>query len=156
MNSYEIMIRDAINAGTSPEDIAKSFTDAFNKVQKETTSKQLERDNLIDEMYDIFIDNVDAEDYDVEDIGRLAAIVYANRHPEWSAKDIKEYADQMNQSAAFAAKLVGVDDLDTGLSILEDEIKSQITRALRKPTSEEIDVKPSDEDIVKKFLSGLR
>lgn len=154
--NYEDMIRDAINAGTSPEDIAKSFTDAFNKVQKETTSKQLERDNLIDEMYDIFIDNVDAEDYDVEDIGRLAAIIYANRHPEWSAKDIKEYADQMNQSAAFAAKLVAVDDLDTGLSILEDEIKSQITRALQKPASEEIDVKPSDEDIVKKFLNGLR
>lgn len=154
--NYEDMIRDAINAGTSPEDIAKSFTDAFNKVQKETTSKQLERDNLIDEMYDIFIDNVDAEDYDVEDIGRLAAIIYANRHPEWSAKDIKEYADQMNQSAAFAAKLVGVDDLDTGLSILEDEIKSQITRALQKPTSEETNVKPSDEDIVKKFLNGLR
>lgn len=154
--NYEDMIRDAINAGTSPEDIAKSFTDAFNKVQKETTSKQLERDNLIDEMYDIFIDNVDAEDYDVEDIGRLAAIIYANRHPEWSAKDIKEYADQMNQSAAFAAKLVAVDDLDTGLSILEDEIKSQISKALRKPTSEESNVKPSDEDIVKKFLNGLR
>lgn len=154
--NYEDMIRDAINAGTSPEDIAKSFTDAFNKVQKETSSKQLERDNLIDEMYDIFIDNVDAEDYDVEDIGRLAAIIYANRHPEWSAKDIKEYADQMNQSAAFAAKLVAVDDLDTGLSILEDEIKSQISKALRKPTSEETNVKPSDEDIVKKFLSGLR
>ena len=154
--NYEDMIRDAINAGTSPEDIAKSFTDAFNKVQKETTSKQLERDNLIDEMYDIFIDNVDAEDYDVEDIGRLAAIIYANRHPEWSAKDIKEYADQMNQSAAFAAKLVAVDDLDTGLSILEDEIKSQISKALRKPTSEESNIKPSDEDIVKKFLSGLR
>lgn len=154
--NYEDMIRDAINAGTSPEDIAKSFTDAFNKVQKETTSKQLERDNLIDEMYDIFIDNVDAEDYDVKDIGRLAAIIYANRHPEWSAKDIKEYADQMNQSAAFAAKLVAVDDLDTGLSILEDEIKSQISKAQRKPASEEIDVKPSDEDIVKKFLNGLR
>ena len=154
--NYEDMIRDAINAGTSPEDIAKSFTDAFNKVQKETTSKQLERDNLIDEMYDIFIDNVDAEDYDVEDIGRLAAIIYANRHPEWSAKDIKEYADQMNQSAAFAAKLVAVDDLDTGLSILEDEIKSQISKALRKPISEESNVKPSDEDIVKKFLNGLR
>ncbi len=154
--NYEDMIRNAINAGTSPEDIAKSFTNAFNKVQKETTSKQLERDNLIDEMYDIFIDNVDAEDYDVEDIGRLAAIIYANRHPEWSAKDIKDYADQMNQSAAFAAKLVAVDDLDTGLSILEDEIKSQISKALRKPTSEETNIKPSDEDIVKKFLNGLR
>lgn len=154
--NYEDMIRDAMKNGVSPEEIAKSFTDAFNKVQKETTSKQLERDNLIDEMYDIFIDNVDAEDYDVEDIGRLAAIIYANRHPEWSAKDIKEYADQMNQSAAFAAKLVAVDDLDTGLSILEDEIKSQISKALRKPTSEETNIKPSDEDIVKKFLSGLR
>lgn len=154
--NYEDMIRDAMKNGLSPEDIAKSFTDAFNKVQKETTSKQLERDNLIDEMYDIFIDNVDAEDYDVEDIGRLAAIIYANRHPEWSAKDIKEYADRMNQSAAFGAKLVAVDDFDTGLSILEDEIKSQISKALRKPTSEESNVKPSDEDIVKKFLSGLR
>lgn len=154
--NYEDMIRDAMKNGVSPEEIAKNFTDAFNKVQKEDSCKQLERDNLIDEMYDIFIDNVDAEDYDVEDIGRLAAIIYANRHPEWSAKDIKEYADQMNQSAAFAAKLVGVDDLDTGLSILEDEIKSQISKALRKPTSEESNVKPSDEDIVKKFLNGLR
>lgn len=154
--NYEDMIRDAMKNGVSPEEIAKNFTDAFNKVQKEDSCKQLERDNLIDEMYDIFIDNVDAEDYDVEDIGRLAAIIYANRHPEWSAKDIKEYADQMNQSAAFAAKLVTVDDLNTGLSILEDEIKSQITRALQKPTSEETNIKPSDEDIVKKFLNGLR
>lgn len=154
--NYEDMIRDAMKNGVSPEEIAKNFTDAFNKVQKEDSCKQLERDNLIDEMYDIFIDNVDAEDYDVEDIGRLAAIIYANRHPEWSAKDIKEYADRMNQSAAFAAKLVAVDDLDTGLSILEDEIKSQISKALRKPTSEESNVKPSDEDIVKKFLNGLR
>lgn len=153
---YENMIRDAMKNGVSPEEIAKNFTDAFNKVQKEDSCKQLERDNLIDEMYDIFIDNVDAEDYDVEDIGRLAAIIYANRHPEWSAKDIKEYADQMNQSAAFAAKLVAVDDLDTGLSILEDEIKSQITKALRKPISEEVNIKPSDEDVVKKFLNGLR
>lgn len=154
--NYEDMIRDAMKNGVSPEEIAKNFTDAFNKVQKEDSCKQLERDNLIDEMYDIFIDNVDAEDYDVEDIGRLAAIIYANRHPEWSAKDIKEYADQMNQSAAFAAKLVAVDDLDTGLSILEDEIKSQISKALRKPTSEEVNIKPSDEDVVKKFLNGLR
>lgn len=154
--NYENMIRDAMKSGVSPEEIAKSFTDAFNKVQKEDNCKQLERDNLLDEMYDVFIDNVDAEDYDVEDVGRLAAIIYANRHPEWSAKDIKEYADQMNQSAAFAAKLVGVDDLDTGLSILEDEIKSQISKALRKPTSEETNIKPSDEDIVKKFLNGLR
>lgn len=154
--NYEDMIRDAMKNGVSPEEIAKNFTNAFNKVQKEDSCKQLERDNLIDEMYDIFIDNVDAEDYDVEDIGRLAAIIYANRHPEWSAKDIKEYADQMNQSAAFAAKLVAVDDLDTGLSILEDEIKSQISKALRKPISEETNIKPSDEDIVKKFLSGLR
>ena len=154
--NYEDMIRDAINAGTSPEDIAKSFTDAFNKVQKETTSKQIERDNLIDEMYNIFIDSIDAEGYDVKDVGRLAAIIYAERHPEWSAKDIKDYADQVNQSAAFAAKLIAVDDLDTGLSILEDEIKSQISKALRKPTSEENNVKPSDEDIIKKFLNGLR
>ena len=154
--NYEDMIRDAMKNGVSPEEIAKSFTDAFNKVQKEDNCKQLERDNLIDEMYDIFIDNVDAEDYDVEDIGRLAAIIYAERHPEWSAKDIKDYADQMNQSAAFAAKLVTVDDLNTGLSILEDEIKSQISKALRKPISEESNVKPSDEDIVKKFLNGLR
>lgn len=51
----------------------------------------------------------------------------------------------MNQSAA-----------KTGLSILEDEIKSQISKALRKPTSEETNIKPSDEDIVKKFLNRLR
>lgn len=153
---YENMIRDAINMGTSPDEIAKAFTDAFNKVQKEDSCKRLERDNLLDEMYDIFIDNVDAEDYDVEDIGRLAAIIYANQHPEWTAQNIREYADQMNQSAAFAAKLVTVDDLNTGLSILEDEIKSQISKALRKSTSEETNIKPSDEDVVKKFLNGLR
>lgn len=154
--NYEDMIRDAMKNGVSPEEIAKNFTDAFNKVQKEDSCKQLERDNLIDEMYDIFIDNVDAEGYDVEDIGRLAAIIYAERHPEWTAQNIKEYADQMNQSAAFAAKLVTVDDLNTGFSILEDEIKSQISKALRKSISEETNIKPSDEDVVKKFLNGLR
>ena len=62
----------------------------------------------------------------------------------------------MNQSAAFAAKLVTVDDLNTGLSILEDEIKSQISKALREFTPEETNIKPAEEDVVKKFLNGHR
>ena len=147
--NYESLIRSAMTQGISPEAIAKEFTDAFNKVQKEE-SPAAKRHRILDEMFEILDDNWDMEQFEPEDVGRIAAIVYEAQHPEWSAKDIEDYAKQMTQGAAFSAKLVGVNDVETGLDILENELKDVLAEALK----EEIKSK-DDKDILEEFLKDL-
>lgn len=147
--NYESLIRSAMTQGISPEAIAKEFTDAFNKIQKEE-SPEVKRHRVLDEMFEILDDNWDMEQFEPEDVGRIAAIVYETQHPEWSAKDIEDYAKQMTQSAAFFAKLVGVNDVETSLNILEDELKDALAEVLK----EEIKSK-DDKDILKEFLKDL-
>ena len=147
--NYESLIRSAMTQGISPEAIAKEFTDAFNKIQKEE-SPEVKRHRVLDEMFEILDDNWDMEQFEPEDVGRIAAIVYEAQHPEWSAKDIEDYAKQMTQGAAFSAKLVGVNDVETSLNILENELKDALAEVLK----EEIKSK-DDKDILKEFLKDL-
>ena len=149
--NYESLIRSAMTQGISPEAIAKEFTDAFNKIQKEE-SPAAKRHRVLNEMFEVLDDNWDMEQFEPEDVGRIAAVVYEAQHPEWSAKDIEDYAKQMTQSAAFSAKLVGVNDVETGLDILENELKDVLAEALK----EEIEIKSKDDkNILEEFLKDL-
>lgn len=58
MNSYEIMIRDAMQNGSTQEEIAKAFTDAMNRIS-EANAADRERDNLLDEIESTFYGNVE-------------------------------------------------------------------------------------------------
>lgn len=162
--TYEEMIRAAMTDGANPEDIAKNFTEALNKVQKENSVKTA-RWARMEEIEDHFTDCMEEERFGSDNIGELAALIYAPQHPEWTAEDIDKYVKAINESARMSARFIGVQDKRKALSIFEDEIGKAIDSALeeafdKKSTnvdnSRKGSVTKSDEDAILEFLSKLK
>ena len=140
MNSYEIMIRDAMQNGSTQEEIAKAFTDAMNRISKANAADR-ERDILLDEIESTFYENVDDLSLTEDDVGRVAALVYSKSNPKWTANDIKQFM----QAMTVTAKVVNAESLDEVIDIAVD--------ALAKSMSQ---IKGNDEDNIMEFLKHLK
>ena len=149
MNSYEIMIRDAMQNGSTQEEIAKAFTDAMNRIS-EANAADHERDILLDEIESTFYGNVDdflslTED----DVGRVAALVYSKSNPEWTANDIKQFMQAMTVTAKTSARVVNAKSLDEVIDIAVDALAGSMNKAKGGNTR-------SDEDSIMEFLKHLK
>lgn len=162
--NYEEMIRAAIAGGANSEDIAKGFTEALNRIQKESDTASARRDRM-EEIGDHFIRCVEKTGFEAENIGELAVLIYAPQHPEWTAEDINRHMMAVNESARMSARFTGVQDKQEVLSIFEDEIDKAIDSAIeeaftKKPTnvdsSRKGSITKSDEDAILEFLSKLK
>lgn len=138
MNSYEIMIRDAMQNGSTQEEIAKAFTDAMNRIS-EANAADHERDILLDEIESTFYGNVDDLSLTEDDVGRVAALVYSKSNPKWTANDIKQFMQAMTSARVVNAKSL-------------DEVIDSISDALAKSVPQ---VK-GDEDSIMEFLKHLK
>lgn len=147
MNSYEIMIRDAMQNGSTQEEIAKAFTDAMNRIS-EANSADRERDILLDEIESTFYENVDDLSLTEDDVGRVAALVYSKSNPKWTANDIKQFM----QAMTVTAKVVNAESLDEVIDIAVDSISD----ALAKSMSQIKGNTRSDEDNIMEFLKHLK
>ena len=143
MNSYEIMIRDAMQNGSTQEEIAKAFTDAMNRIS-EANAADHERDILLDEIESTFYDNVDDLSLTEDDVGRVAALVYSKSNPKWTANDIKQFMQAMTVTAKTSARVVNAKSLD--------EVIDSISDALAKSVGNT----KSDEDSIMEFLKHLK
>lgn len=151
MNSYEIMIRDAMQNGSTQEEIAKAFTDAMNRIS-EANAADRERDNLLDEIESTFYENVDDLSLTEDDVGRVAALVYSKSNPKWTAKDIEQFMQAMTVTAKTSAKVVNTESLDEVIDIAVDSISD----ALAKSMSQIKGNTRSDEDNIMEFLKHLK
>lgn len=147
MNSYEIMIRDAMQNGSTQEEIAKAFTDAMNRIS-EANAADCERDILLDEIESTFYENVDDLSLTEDDVGRVAALVYSKSNPKWTANDIKQFM----QAMTVTAKVVNAESLDEVIDIAVDSISD----ALAKSMSQIKGNTRSDEDNIMEFLKHLK
>lgn len=147
MNSYEIMIRDAMQNGSTQEEIAKAFTDAMNRIS-EANAADRERDILLDEIESTFYENVDDLSLTEDDVGRVAALVYSKSNPKWTANDIKQFMQAMTETA----KVVNAESLDEVIDIVVDSISD----ALAKSMSQIKGNTRSDEDNIMEFLKHLK
>lgn len=138
MNSYEIMIRDAMQNGSTQEEIAKAFTDAMNIIS-EANAADRERDILLDEIESTFYGNVDDLSLTEDDVGRVAALVYSKSNPKWTANDIKQFMQAMTSARVVNAKSL-------------DEVIDSISDALAKSVGNT----KSDEDSIMEFLKHLK
>lgn len=141
MNSYEIMIRDAMQNGSTQEEIAKAFTDAMNRIS-EANAADHERDILLDEIESTFYGNTE------DDVGRVAALVYSKSNPEWTANDIKQFMQAMTVTAKTFARVVNAKSLD--------EVIDSISDALAKSVPQVKGNTKSDEDSIMEFLKHLK
>ena len=135
MNSYEIMIRDAMQNGSTQEEIAKAFTDAMNRIS-EANAADHERDILLDEIESTFYGNVDDLSL-TED--RVAALVYSKSNPKWTANDIKQFMQAMT-----SARVVNAKSLDEVIDSISDALAGSMNKA------------KTDEDNIMEFLRHLK
>lgn len=142
---YTNMIKCALDGGASLDDIAKEFTDALNQVRKA-------RQQALDE---IECDFLNAEHLDAEHIGQLAVLIYAPSHPEWDADTINKYAEAITETARISARIVGMNNINDALAATEEELEKAIQEMRNESVS--VSIKSNnDEDVVAKFLRGLR
>lgn len=147
MNSYEIMIRDAMQNGSTQEEIAKAFTDAMNRIS-EANAADRERDNLLDEIESTFYENVDDLSLTEDDVSRVAALVYSKSNPKWTAKDIEQFMQAMTVTAKTSARVVNAKSLDEVIDIAVDSISDALAGSMNKAKT--------DEDNIMEFLRHLK
>lgn len=151
MNSYEIMIRDAMQNGSTQEEIAKAFTDAMNRIS-EANAADCERDNLLDEIESTFYGNVDDLSLTEDDVGRVAALVYSKSNPKWTANDIKQFMQAMTVTAKTSARVVNAKSLDEVIDIAVDSISDALAKSVPQVKGNT----KSDEDSIMEFLKHLK
>lgn len=147
MNDYDAMIYNAMKNGSSPEEIAKAFIDAMNRVS-EANAANRERDNLLDEIESTFYGNVDDLSLTEDDVGRVAALVYSKSNPKWTAKDIEQFMQTMTVTAKTSARVVNAESLDEVIDIALDSISEAFANSAPKTKA--------DEDTVREFLRHLK
>lgn len=151
---YTNMIKCALDGGASLDDIAKEFTDALNVFSKQNQVRKA-RQQALDEIECDFLNAVDDEHLDAEHIGQLAVLIYAPSHPEWDADTINKYAEAITETARISARIVGMNNINDVLAATEEELEKAIQEMRNESVS--VSIKSNnDEDVVAKFLRGLR
>lgn len=144
---YTNMIKCALDGGASLDDI----TDALNVFNKQNQVRKA-RQQALDEIECDFLNAV----LDAEHIGQLAVLIYAPSHPEWDADTINKYAEAITETARISARIVGMND---ALAATKEELDKIIEKAIQEMRNESVSVSiksNNDEDVVAKFLRGLR
>lgn len=143
---YTNMIKCALDGGASLDDI----TDALNVFNKQNQVRKA-RQQALDEIECDFLN----EHLDAEHIGQLAVLIYAPSHPEWDADTINKYAEAITETARISARIVGMNNINA----TEEELDKIIEKAIQEMRNESVSVSiksNNDEDVVAKFLRGLR
>lgn len=132
---YTNMIKCALDGGASLDDIAKEFTDALNVFNKQNQVRKARQQAL---------DEIECDFLNAEHIGQLAVLIYAPSHPEWDTE---------------TARIVGMNNINDVLAATEEELDKIIEKAIQEMRNESVSVSiksNNDEDVVAKFLRGLR
>lgn len=131
------MIRDAQKNGMTIDDIAKMFSKTLNEVQQEDQKKKTVKDKLIEQMKDQFTTAVSKDHFNCTDAAALCTIVMAEKYPDWTAEDIKDYFDIITMNAKTAAAMIGKGP-DECLQILLDKFFNPALKSKDKSDDEKI------------------
>lgn len=122
--NFEAMIRDAQKNGLTIDDIAKMFSKTLNAVQQEDQKKKAIKDartELIKHMKDQFETAVSKGHLDCTDAAALYTLTMAERYPDWTAENIKDYFQIIKLNAEITAAMVGKEP-DELLQVLLDKV----------------------------------
>ncbi len=118
------MIRDAQKNGLSIDDIAKMFSKTLNVVQQEDQKKKAIKDartELIEYMKNQFETAVSKGHLDCTDAAALYTLTMAEKYPDWTAENIKDYFQIIKLNAETTATMVGKEP-DELLQVLLDKV----------------------------------
>lgn len=118
------MIRDAQKNGLTIDDIAKMFSKTLNAIQQEDQKKKAitdARTELIEHMKDQFETAVSKGHLDCTDAAALYTLTMAEKYPDWTAENIKDYFQIIKLNAETTATMVGKEP-DELLQALLDKV----------------------------------
>lgn len=118
------MIRDAQKNGLTIDDIAKMFSKTLNAVQQEDQKKKAitdARTELIEHLKDQFETAVSKRRLDCTDAAALYTLTMAEKYPDWTAENIKDYFQIIKLNAETTATMVGKEP-DELLQALLDKV----------------------------------
>lgn len=137
------MIRDAQKNGLTIDDIAKMFSKTLNAVQQEDQKKKAivdARTELIEHMKDQFETAVSKGHLDCTDAAALYTLTMAEKYPDWTAENIKDYFQIIKLNAETTATMVGKEP-DELLQVLLDKVDNlfdAVPKSKDKSDNEEI------------------
>ncbi len=114
------MIRDAQKNGLTIDDIAKMFSKTLNAVQQEDQKKKAIVDART-ELIDQFETAVSKGHLDCTDAAALYTLIMAEKYPDWTAENIKDYFQIIKLNAETTATMVGKEP-DELLQALLDKV----------------------------------
>lgn len=114
------MIRDAQKNGLTIDDIAKMFSKTLNAVQQEDQKKKAITDART-ELIDQFETAVSKGHLDCTDAAALYTLTMAEKYPDWTAENIKDYFQIIKLNAETTATMVGKEP-DELLQVLLDKV----------------------------------
>ena len=129
------MIRDAQKNGLTIDDIAKMFSKTLNAVQQEDQKKKAIVD-VRTELKDQFETAVSKGHLDCTDAAALYTLTMAEKYPDWTAENIKDYFQIIKLNAETAAAMVGKEP-DELLQVLLDKVDN-LFDAVPKSDNEKI------------------
>ena len=137
------MIRDAQKNGLSIDDIAKMFSKTLNAVQQEDQKKKAivdARTKLIEHMKDQFETAVSKGHFDCTDAAALYTLTMAEKYPDWTAENIKDYFQIIKLNAETTATMVGkeTDELLQALLDKVDNLFDAVPKNKNKSDNEKI------------------
>lgn len=115
------MIRDAQKNGLTIDDIAKMFSKTLNAVQQEDQKKKAIVDVRTELMKDQFETAVSKGHLDCTDAAALYTLTMAEKYPDWTAENIKDYFQIIKLNAETTATMVGKEP-DELLQVLLDKV----------------------------------
>lgn len=137
------MIRDAQKNGLSIDDIAKMFSKTLNAVQQEDQKKKAitdARTELLEHMKDEFETAVSNGHLDCTDAAALYTLTMAEKYPDWTAENIKDYFQIIKLNAETVATMVGKepDELIQMLLDKADKLFDAVPKSKDKSDNEKI------------------
>lgn len=150
---FEAIIRDAQKNGLTIDDIAKMFSKTLNAVQQEDQKKKTIKDartKLIEQMKDQFDTAVSEGHLDCTDAAALYTIAMAEKYPDWTAENIKDYFQIIKLNAETTATMVGKRP-DELVQILLDQADKLFDTVLKTNKSKD----KSDNEKIADFLREL-
>lgn len=112
------MIRDAQKNGLTIDDIAKMFSKTLNAVQQEDQKKKAITDART-ELIDQFETAVSKGHLDCTDAAALYTLIMAEKYPDWTAENIKDYFQIIKLNAEITATMVGKEPDEVLLALLD-------------------------------------
>lgn len=133
------MIRDAQKNGLTIDDIAKMFSKTLNADQKKKAIVDA-RTELIEHMKDQFETAVSKRHLDCTDAAALYTLTMAEKYPDWTAENIKDYFQIIKLNAETTATMVGKepDELLQALLDKVDNLFDAVPKSKDKSDNEKI------------------